>query len=101
MDSFAKEFINDGFPKIYNNICNIEDIKNMYRRDHFVNSKLSEGNIDKEPVKYIPVNFIINNHLKTLNLVPSTTLMYIIDRNVYWAARTYYIDEKDILKEGY
>ena len=41
MAEFGREFINKGFPKIYNDVTNIHDILDMYRRDITCNTNLS------------------------------------------------------------
>ena len=51
MEAFNKIFINTGFPEIYNNIENIEDIKRMYLKDNHLNSGIQNRNIFKQPSK--------------------------------------------------
>jgi hypothetical protein len=55
MREFEDAFVTYGFPKIYNNITDVEDILNMFRRDIFTNRKLSEKNMNKHAVRKIPV----------------------------------------------
>ena len=40
MEAFNKIFINSGFPEIYNNITNIDDIKRMYLKDNDLNASI-------------------------------------------------------------
>jgi hypothetical protein len=43
MREFSDAFMTYGFPKIYNNITDIDTIINMYKRDINTNQKLKNG----------------------------------------------------------
>ena len=57
MKEFQDAFITYGFPKIYNNITDIEEILRMQKRDIFINKKVQNQNIDQNSAKKIPVLF--------------------------------------------
>ena len=93
MQEFNQQFMNEGFPQIYNNRTNIDDLKRMYQSDIKCNGEggLADKKVSKN-LKKIPVNFKVNNHLVKLDLIPSTTIMYLKDPGEFLAIRTYKID---------
>jgi hypothetical protein len=47
LKEFSDGFMTYGFPKIYNDITDIHDIINMYKRDIFTNQKLKNSYFDR------------------------------------------------------
>lgn len=100
MQEFNEQFINEGFPEIYNNRCDVDDLKRMYQSDIKING--AKGGLGEMKMtnnkKSIPVNFKLHNHLVTLNLIPSTTIMFLKKPEEFLAIRIYTIDGACISK---
>jgi len=90
MEEFKEVFLKKGFPKIFNDIKDPDDILRMYSRDLKTNQKLEKLESNLSSDRRIPVTFNLKDETsRELTLIPGETIFYIINEKVYYCARTY------------
>ena len=97
MEEFKEVFLKKGFPKIFNDIKDPDDILRMYSRDLKTNQKLEKLESNLSSDRRIPVTFNLKDETsRELTLIPGETIFYIINEKVYYCARTYWIEDSEI-----